>query len=105
MGGMRFPEEATDDVLLRLRRLEGQIRGIQRMISEGENCEAVVTQLAAAKAALDRVSFRLMAAGMRHCVSVDDSDRTADDPGASPAEETGSSLSVADLEKLFLKLS
>ncbi len=92
---MRFPEEVTDDVVLRLRRLEGQIRGIQRMLSEGQDCESVVTQLAAAKAALDRVSFRLVAAGMRDCVSSETGTDTA----------TDGSMAVDDLEKLFLKLS
>lgn len=107
MGGMRFPEEVTDDVLLRLRRLEGQIRGIQRMLSEGQECEAVVTQLAAAKAALDRVSFRLVAAGMRHCVTGElvQGDES-DPPPVTDAPGTESRpMDVASLEKLFLKLS
>ena len=84
---MRFPDDVADDVQLRLRRLEGQIRGIQKMLDEGKDCEAVVTQLAAAKAALDRVGYRLVAAGMRHCVT----------DGVEDETET--------LEKLFLKLS
>jgi CsoR family transcriptional regulator, copper-sensing transcriptional repressor len=96
MGGMRFPDDVADDVRLRLRRLEGQIRGIQRMLDEGQDCQSVVTQLAAAKAALDRVSYRLVAAGMRHCV------RAEGDP-ADPAADDA--LDVAALEKLFLKLS
>jgi len=41
----------------RLRRVEGQIRGIQRMVEEGRECEAIVTQLMAARAALDKVSL------------------------------------------------
>lgn len=81
---MRFPEETSDDVLVRLRRLEGQIRGIQRLVDEGAECRKVVTQLAAARGALDRVGFRLMAAAM------------ADTSGDADLEE---------LEKLFLKLS
>ena len=81
---MHFPEETNADVLKRLRRLEGQIRGIQRLVAEGEECRDIVTQLAAAKGALDRVGFRLMAAAM--------ADR---DPDSDPEE----------LEKLFLKLS
>ncbi|MBK5221661.1 MAG: metal-sensitive transcriptional regulator [Acidimicrobiia bacterium] len=81
---------------MRLRRLEGQIRGLQRMLEEGQDCKAVVTQLAAAKAALDRVGYRLVAAGMRHCANLDD------DPAAA-ADDTG--LSVEELEKLFLRLS
>lgn len=86
---MKFPDDVADDVGLRLRRLEGQIRGVQRMIDEGKDCEDVVTQLAAAKAALDRVGYRLVAAGMRCCADGDD--------------ETG--LDTDSLERLFLKLS
>jgi DNA-binding FrmR family transcriptional regulator len=81
---MRFPEETSADVIVRLRRLEGQIRGIQRLVDEGAECRKVVTQLAAARGALDRVGFRLMAAAM------------ADTSGDADLEE---------LEKLFLKLS
>jgi DNA-binding FrmR family transcriptional regulator len=91
---MRFPEDVSDDVRNRLARLEGQIRGIQRMLDDGKDCESVVTQLAAAKAALDRVSYRLMAAGMRHCVV-----------GEPAVSDDDSQLSVDDLERLFLKLS
>ena len=83
---MRFPEAVDQDVLLRLRRVEGQIRGIQRLIEEGSECKDIVTQLAAAKGALDRVGFKLMAAGMKECAI--DGDLDSD-----------------ELEKLFLKLA
>ena len=85
---MRFPEEVNDDVLKRLRRLEGQIRGVQRLVDEGAECREIVHQLAAAKAALDRVGFRLVSAGLRHCGT-----------GGASADE------AAELEKLFMKLS
>jgi CsoR family transcriptional regulator, copper-sensing transcriptional repressor len=98
MGGMRFPDDVADDVRLRLRRLEGQIRGIQRMLDEGQDCQSVVTQLAAAKAALDRVSYRLVAAGMRHCVRAEGAD-------GEDVPDVDDALDVAALEKLFLKLS
>jgi DNA-binding FrmR family transcriptional regulator len=61
---MRFPPETSDDVLKRLRRLEGQIRGLQRMVDEGSECREIVTQLAAARGALDRVGFKLMASAL-----------------------------------------
>ena len=90
---MRFPEEVNDDVLKRLRRLEGQIRGVQRMVEEGEDCRDVVTQLSACKAALDRVGYRLVGAGMRYCATVPEgSDAVAD-------------IDVDELERLFIKLS
>lgn len=61
---MKFPAETNDDTLKRLRRLEGQIRGIQRLVDEGAECRDIVTQLAAARGALDRVGFRLVAAAL-----------------------------------------
>ncbi len=81
---MQFPEEVSADVITRLRRLEGQIRGIQRMVEHGEECRSIVTQLAAAQGALDRVGFKLMAAALTS------PERTAD---------------IDELEKLFLKLT
>ncbi len=81
---MQFPSDVTDDVVKRLRRLEGQVRGIERMVAEGNECRDIVTQLAAAKGALDRVGFRLMASAISECADTDDLD---------------------ELERLFLKLS
>ena len=81
---MQFPTETSDEVIKRLRRLEGQIRGLQRMVDEGAECKEIVTQLAAAKGALDRIGFRLMSSAMVSCDAETD---------------------VDELEKLFLKLS
>lgn len=81
---MHFPHEVSDDVIKRLRRLEGQMRGLQRLVEEQAECRDIVTQLSAARSALDRVGFKLMAAAMT------DPDREAD---------------VDELEHLFLKLS
>jgi len=61
-------EEAAR-LINRLRRVEGQSRGLQRMIEEGRPCEEVFTQLAATKAALDRVGVLLIAHKMRECLS------------------------------------
>ena len=66
---MRFPDEVSDDVLNRLRRAEGQVRGVQRLLEEGADCKDVITQLTAAQAALHRAGLRLMSAGMRHCLT------------------------------------
>ncbi|GAC1460645.1 MAG: hypothetical protein PVSMB4_19550 [Ktedonobacterales bacterium] len=48
------------DVQLRLRRIEGQIRGIIGMLGEGKSCEQVVTQILAARAAMDRVAIEML---------------------------------------------
>lgn len=61
--------EENDRILNRLRRVEGQTRGLQRMIEEGRSCEDVFTQLAAVKAALDRVGVLLISLKMRECLS------------------------------------
>jgi DNA-binding FrmR family transcriptional regulator len=50
-----------DDLIRRLKRVEGQVRGIQRMITEDVGCESVAQQMAAARKALDRVFFSMMA--------------------------------------------
>jgi len=60
--------DETARILNRLRRVEGQARGLQRMIEEGRSCEEVLTQLAATKAALDRVGILLISLKMRDCL-------------------------------------
>ncbi|NIS35245.1 MAG: metal-sensitive transcriptional regulator, partial [Actinobacteria bacterium] len=55
----------------RLRRAEGQIRGIIGMIEQGRDCADVVTQMAAVSRALDRAGFRIIASGMQQCLSAD----------------------------------
>ena len=60
---------ATKDQLLnRLRRVEGQVRGLQRMVEEDRYCIDVVTQISAAQAALDKVALGLLDDHARHCV-------------------------------------
>lgn len=51
-------------VVLRLRRAEGQIRGVLRMIEAGESCDDIAQQLAAARTALDRAFFEMMACSL-----------------------------------------
>ncbi|MDH3227952.1 MAG: metal-sensitive transcriptional regulator [Thermoleophilia bacterium] len=63
--------EATQ-LVSRLRRAEGQLRGVQRMIEEGAAPEEVLAQLAAVKAAVDRVGLYLLTRGLRSCVEDDD---------------------------------
>lgn len=58
-----------DDYLKRLRRIEGQIRGLQRMIEDDEYCIDVLTQSSAASKALQSVSLGLIEEHLRHCVA------------------------------------
>ena len=60
---------ATKDQLLdRLARIEGQVRGVARMVDEDRYCIDVVTQINAARAALDKVALGLLDGHVRHCL-------------------------------------
>ena len=60
---------ATKDQLLnRLRRVEGQVRGIEKMVEEDRYCVDVLTQIGAVQAALDKVALGLLDQHARHCV-------------------------------------
>lgn len=60
--------EDKDAVLKRLRRIAGQVRGIERMIEENRYCIDVVTQVTAIQAALDKVALELLSDHAAHCV-------------------------------------
>ena len=77
-------------VIRRLRRAQGQIGGVIKMIEEGRDCADVVTQLAAASRALDRAGFKINTTGLQQCASSADGSAEAD---------------RAQLEKLFLSLA
>ncbi|MER6145451.1 metal-sensitive transcriptional regulator [Streptomyces sparsogenes] len=91
---LELAAEELTVVLNRLRRAQGQIAGIVRMIEEGRSCEEVVTQLAAVSRALDRAGFAIIASGLQQCLAEENGDR----PDA--REHTR-----ARLEKLFLSLA
>jgi CsoR family transcriptional regulator, copper-sensing transcriptional repressor len=57
-----------DAVLKRLRRIEGQVRGVERMVEEDRYCIDVVTQVTAIQAALDKVALELLTDHASHCV-------------------------------------
>ena len=86
---MKVDEQAIDQVLNRLRRAQGQLAGVIAMIENGRDCSDVITQLAAVSRALDRAGFKIVASGMRQCLSGD---------GDSPMTEE-------QMEKLFLTLA
>lgn len=89
---MKLPEDATADLLRRLARVEGQVRGVHAMIAEGRECRDVVAQLSAARKALDQVGFKLLATGLATCVS-------------DPENAADSGFDLAEVERLFLKLA
>ena len=89
---MDLPDEVLTDLQKRLRRVEGQVRGIQQMLADERDCRDVVTQIAAANKALEQVGFVLVAAGLTWCLQ--DPERSAD-----------AGYDVADVQKMFLKLA
>ena len=89
---MELPEDTITDLLRRLRRIEGQVRGIQQMLSEGRDCREVVTQMSAANKALEQAGFTLVAAGLTWCL---------EDPERSAAE----GYDIADVQRMFTKLA
>ena len=57
-----------EPTLTRLRRIEGQVRGLQRMLAEGQECGDVLTQLMAVRSGLERVSLWLLDHHVRDCL-------------------------------------
>jgi DNA-binding FrmR family transcriptional regulator len=68
-GGVAGYAQNKDDYLKRLRRIEGQVRGLQRMIEEDQYCIDVLTQVAAATKALQSVAIGLLDEHLGHCVT------------------------------------
>ena len=60
--------ERRDEVLLRLRRIEGQVRGVQRMVEDGRDCREIVTQVAAVKSALASVTSQVLQCYASNCL-------------------------------------
>jgi DNA-binding FrmR family transcriptional regulator len=98
--GIAEPETAEpgyhsnkDAHLLRLRRIEGQVRGVQRMVEEDTYCIDVLTQISAATKALEAVALGLLDEHLRHCVT------HAIQAGGAPAEDklTEASAAIARL--------
>lgn len=86
---MRGYTEHKDDYLRRLRRIEGQVRGLERMIEHDEYCIDVLTQISAATKALQAVSLGLLDEHLGHCV------RQAIAEGGTDAEDKIAEASAA----------
>jgi hypothetical protein len=89
---MEIPEDVVEDLRTRLRRVEGQVRGVEAMLAEGRECRDVVTQLSAATKALEQVGFRLVASGLVYCIE-------------NPKGAKASGYSVDEVQRLFTKLA
>lgn len=89
---MSADEDAVTAVLNRLRRAQGQLSGVITMIEQGRDCREVITQLAAVSRALDKAGFKIVATGLRECLTGETA--RGDEP-----------LTEAELENLFLALA
>lgn len=89
---MQLEETEIRDILTRLRRVEGQIRGIQGMLEEGRDCSDVITQFSASMRALEHAGYKYFAATMAMC---------ATDPERAVLE----GYDPVRLEKLFMQLT
>jgi DNA-binding FrmR family transcriptional regulator len=86
---MQLEADTLKSVTNRLKRAQGQLSGVLRMLEEERDCADVVTQLAAVSRALDKAGFAIIAAGLEQCIM---------------AGEDGQ-LDRAKLERVFLSLA
>jgi DNA-binding FrmR family transcriptional regulator len=89
---MELPEEVIDDLRKRLRRVAGQVQGIERMLDDGRECRDIVTQISAANSALEQAGFRLVSAGLNYCLS-------------NPEEAAADGYPLGEVEKMFMRLA
>jgi CsoR family transcriptional regulator, copper-sensing transcriptional repressor len=71
--------EDKEQLLKRLRRIEGQTRGLQKMVEEDRWCPDILQQIAAARAALDKVALGLASGHVQHCMAMSDDPKRRDE--------------------------
>ena len=89
---MELPDEVVDDLRKRLRRADGQVQAVERMLAEGRECKDIVTQLSAAISALEQTGFRLIASGLTYCIQ-------------HPEEAEASGYPLDEVQRMFTKLA
>lgn len=89
---MQLPDEVADEVRRRLRRVAGQVQGVDRMLGEGRDCKEVVMQVSAATKALEQVGFRLVAAGLAYCIE-------------RPEDALADGYGLDSVQKMFMRLA
>jgi DNA-binding FrmR family transcriptional regulator len=93
---LRLAPEVRDDLLRRMRRIEGQARGVQGMIESARDCEEVVQQLTAMRAALAKVAMTVVAENLEECL-------LAKDGGG--GEDEARERAVRRAKEVFLRLA
>ena len=89
---MNLDTDTQDALLRRLARVEGQVRAVQKMITDGRECREVIDHVSAASTALDQVGFKILSVGMQRCL-------------ADPKKAGKEGFTLDEVEKLFLKLA
>jgi DNA-binding FrmR family transcriptional regulator len=89
---MQLPDPVIEDARKRLRRIAGQVKGIERMLDEGREPRDVVTQLSAVSKAVEQAGFKLVAAAVTYCVQ-------------NPDEAARTGYPIESVERMFLKLT
>jgi len=89
---MQLPEDVVEDLRKRLRRVEGQVRGVENMLAEGRECREILTQLTAATKALEKAGFKLVASGLTYCVE-------------HPDEAASDGYDIDEVQHMFMKLA
>jgi DNA-binding FrmR family transcriptional regulator len=89
---MQLPDEVVNDVRKRLRRVAGQVQGVERMLEEGRECRDVVAQISAATKALEQAGFRLVASGLAYCIE-------------HPEDAEADGYPIDAVQKMFMKLA
>ena len=87
---MKLDQKEIGPVVNRIKRAEGQLAGVLRMLEDGRDCEDIVTQLAAVSKALDRAGFAIVASGLQQCLASGDG---------------LDGIDARQMEKLFLSLA
>jgi DNA-binding FrmR family transcriptional regulator len=89
---MELPEDVVDDVRKRLRRVAGQVQGVEHMLEEGRECRDVVVQLSAATKALEQAGFKLVASGLAFCLE-------------HPEQAAADGYAIDEVQRMFMKLA
>ena len=92
---MQMDEETLHDLISRLRRIEGQARGVQRMLREGRNCEEVATQLSAMRSAVNNVIVLALTSNLTDCLQA----------GGALLDDEADKERLAKAREMFLKFT
>jgi DNA-binding FrmR family transcriptional regulator len=88
---MKLEPDDMSPVIMRMKRAHGHLASVIRMLEEGADCEAVLTQLAAVNKALSRSGYAIVATGLQQCLAA--------------GEDGADGVDVQKMEKLFLSLA